>query len=161
MKLDSLKDVLTHELQDIYSAENQIIEALPKMAKAASDEKLKKGFEEHLEQTKEHVARLEKISEMLGIEVEGVTCRGMEGLLKEGSELLSEEKSPLLDHALIGAAQRVEHYEIAAYGCAKTYAKLLGENEVEDMLDKTANEEGDTDKKLTEVAEGLETEKEE
>jgi ferritin-like metal-binding protein YciE len=152
MKLETLKNLLTYELQDIYSAEQQITEALPKMAKAASNDKLKKGFEKHLEQTKEHIECLEKIRDILKIEIEGVTCRGMEGLLKEGSELLHKDPSPLLDHALISAAQRVEHYEIAAYGCSKTYANLLGETDVEELLDATAQEEEVTDKKLGDIA---------
>lgn len=153
MKLNNLNDLLEHELQDLYSAESQIIKALPKMAKAASSDALKDGFETHLEESEAQKERLEQAAEKLGIKLGGVMCKGMEGLLKEGEELLSEKPSPIVDQALIAAAQRVEHYEIAAYGCAITFAKLLGEDEVVDLLRETINEEEMTDEKLTEIAE--------
>jgi ferritin-like metal-binding protein YciE len=153
MELQSLQDLFLHELRDIYSAEKQILKALPKMAKAASNPQLKTGFQEHLEQTKEHVNRLEQIFEKLGKPSRGPKCKGMEGLLEEGADMMEEEGEPeVIDAGLISAAQRVEHYEIAAYGCAKTYAKVLGDTEAGSLLDQTLQEEGATDKKLTQIA---------
>ena len=153
MELQSLQDLFLHELRDIYSAEKQILKALPKMAKAASNPQLKTGFQEHLEQTKEHVNRLEQIFEKLGKPSRGPKCKGMEGLLEEGADMMEEEGEPeVIDAGLISAAQRVEHYEIAAYGCAKTYAKVLGDTEAGSLLDQTLQEEGATDKKLTQLA---------
>lgn len=151
--LKSLKDVLVHEIQDLYSAEKQITEALPLMAKGATSSKLKAAFENHLKQTNEQVERLEEVAELIGCEVGGHKCKGMEGLLKEGNELLAMDHNEVLDAALIGAAQRVEHYEIAGYGCAITYAKLLKMDKVADILKKTIAEEEDTDKLLTTIAE--------
>jgi ferritin-like metal-binding protein YciE len=127
MKLETLKDLYIQELKDLYSAEKQIIKALPKMVKAATDEQLAAGFEEHFEQTKEHVARLEKILTSHDESTRGPKCEGMEGVLKEGDEMIEEDaEDEVRDAGLIAAAQRVEHYEMAGYGCARTYAELLG-----------------------------------
>jgi ferritin-like metal-binding protein YciE len=154
MKLSSLQDLFISELKDLYSAENQIIKALPKMAKAASSPDLKQAFEEHLEQTHEHVRRLEQIFEKLDASPRGKKCKAVEGLIEEGKEVMSEEgDASVLDAAIICAAQKVEHYEIAGYGCARTFAGLLGENEAADLLQQTLDEEGETDKRLTELAE--------
>jgi ferritin-like metal-binding protein YciE len=154
MKMRSLQDLFVEELRDLYSAENQILKALPKMAKAATSDELRSAFEEHLEQTRVHVERLDQIFERLGARAKGKKCKAMEGLIEEGKEVMKEAEDPMvLDAALIGAAQRVEHYEIAGYGCARTYARLLGEEEAADLLQETLNEEGETDEKLTEIAE--------
>lgn len=154
MELNTLQDLYIHELKDLYSAEKQLIRALPKMAKAATNEELAAGFEKHLEETKDHAARLEKVLGSHKASTRGPKCKGMEGLLKEGEELIEEEPDPeVLDAALISAAQRVEHYEIAGYGCASTYAKLLGDKEGATLLQQTLDEEGATDKKLTALAE--------
>jgi ferritin-like metal-binding protein YciE len=156
VKMESIQDLFVMELQDLYSAENQIIEALPKMAEAASSEELKAGFKEHLKQTKGHVQRLEQIFEQLGTSAEGEKCKGMEGLLEEGEELMDEDADPeVLDAGLIAAAQKVEHYEIASYGTVKTYARLLGMNDAVQLLEQTLNEEKETDSKLTDLAEDI------
>jgi ferritin-like metal-binding protein YciE len=156
MKLDTLKKLYIEELRDLYSAETQIVKALPKMAKAASTPELGEAFREHLEQTKGQVARLEKIFQELQEKPKGKTCRGMEGLIKEGEELMKEKAEPeVMDAGLISAAQRVEHYEIAGYGTVRTYARLLGETEAERLLDETIQEEGEADKKLTSLAEQI------
>ena len=156
MKLESLQDLLVHELKDLYSAENQLVKALPKMAKAAESEDLKAAFEEHWEVTKTQVERLETIFEELGVSPKGKKCKAMEGLIEEGSELISEDGEPSVkDAALIAAAQKVEHYEIAGYGCARTYAQLLGMDKAAELLQETLDEEGETDKKLTELAESV------
>lgn len=153
MKLDTLKSLYILELKDLYSAEKQIIVALPKMAKAATNAKLAAGFDEHLEQTKEHVVRLETILTSHGQTTRGPKCKGMEGALKEGAEMVEEEADEAVrDAGLIGAAQRVEHYEMAGYGCARTYAELLGDNAGAKLLKATLNEEGETDRKLTKLA---------
>lgn len=153
METNRLKHLYIEELKDIYSAENQMVKALPKMAKAATSEDLRAGFEEHLAQTKEHVARLENIFKALGESPKGKKCKGMEGLITEGAEMIEEDPAPEeLDAGLISAAQRVEHYEIAAYGCVRTYAELLGEDDAAELLGKTLSEEKDTDEKLTELA---------
>lgn len=154
MKLKTLQDLFHHELKDLYSAETQLVKALPKMAKAATREDLKAGFEEHLEQTKGHVQRLEKIASSLDLGLSGHTCEAMKGLVKEGAELISEDaEDAVRDAALIGAAQRVEHYEIAAYGTARALAKCLGHDKAADLLGETLEEERATDEKLTELAE--------
>ena len=153
MKMEDLKDLFIDELKDLYSAENQITKALPKMAKTASTPGLKQGFELHLEQTKEQIARVEQIFKELGESPTGKKCHGMEGLLEEGKELMAEDAEPeVMDAGLISAAQRVEHYEIAAYGTVKTYAELLGMSKAAKLLDATLNEEKETDKKLTGLA---------
>lgn len=154
MTLKTLDDLFLKEIRDLYSAEKQITKALPKMAKAASSETLKAAFEEHLEQTENHLKRLEGIFEELGKSSRGPKCAAMEGLIKEGEELMEEEADPaVMDAGLIAAAQRVEHYEIAGYGVARTFARLLGHEEFADSLQETLNEEGETDHRLTDIAE--------
>ena len=156
MKLETLKDLYIHELKDLYSAEKQIIKALPKMAKAATNKQLATGFEEHFEQTKGHVARLEKILTSHDESTRGPKCEGMEGLLKEGEEMIDNvEPSALRDAGLIAAANRVEHYEMAGYGCVRTYAKQLGETNGQQLLQQTLDEEGAADLKLTKLAEAV------
>jgi ferritin-like metal-binding protein YciE len=153
MSDEGLKELYVEELKDIYNAENQLVKALPKLAKAAASDELRQGFEEHLEQTKGHVARLEQIFEMLEESPKGKKCAGMEGLVEEGSEVLKEGlEGAVLDAALIGAAQRVEHYEIAAYGTVIAFAQTLGESDQAALLEETLSEEKETDEKLTELA---------
>jgi len=154
MELDTLRDLYIEELKDLYSAENQIIKALPKMIKAAEDPELKRAFTKHLKQTETHAKRLEKVCKKLGVKPTGKKCIGMEGLLKEGSELIKEKPDKdVLDAGLIAAAQHVEHYEMAGYGCVRTYARQLGYEEQAVLLQTTLDEEGNTDKLLTEIAE--------
>jgi len=156
MELESLHDLYVEELKDLYSAESQLIKALPKMAKAASSKALKAGFEKHLKETKVHAERLESIFKKLGVSAGGKKCKAMEGLIEEGEEVISEDAEPeVKDAALIAAAQRVEHYEMAGYGCVRTYAELMGEKQAVKLLQKTLNEEGATDKKLTGLAERI------
>jgi ferritin-like metal-binding protein YciE len=152
MANETLRELYIDELKDLYSAENQLVKALPKMAKAATSEKLSSGFEEHLEQTKGHVQRLEQIFESLDESPKGKKCSGMEGLVKEGSEAMDEFEDAVLDAALISAAQRVEHYEIAGYGTVVAFAELLGESEHQSLLNETLEEEKETDEKLTELS---------
>ncbi|MGA8271323.1 MAG: ferritin-like domain-containing protein [Candidatus Sulfotelmatobacter sp.] len=148
-----LKELYIDELQDLYSAENQLVKALPKMAKGAASDELRQGFEEHLEQTKGHVQRLEQIFEALGESPKGKKCKGMEGLIEEGSEVLEDDyEGNILDAALIGAAQRVEHYEMAGYGTVRAMAEVLAENKHVSLLAKTLEEEKETDEKLTQLA---------
>ena len=159
MASSSFQELYVKELQDIYDAENQLVKALPKMAEGASSEELRNAFEEHLEQTKGHVQRLEQIFEKLGEKAKGEKCKGMEGLVKEGNEVLQEDMADSVkDAAIIGAAQRVEHYEIAAYGTARTFASLLGEDEAVELLEQTLEEEKETDEKLTQLAENINVE---
>ena len=151
-----LKELYVDELKDLYSAENQLVKALPKMAKAASSDELRQGFEKHLEQTRGHVQRLEKIFQALGESPKGKTCKGMQGLIEEGSEATEEDyNGSVLDAALIGAAQRVEHYEIAGYGTVRSMAETLGEPNHVSLLEETLEEEKETDEKLTELAEQI------
>jgi ferritin-like metal-binding protein YciE len=153
MHLETLQDLYVHELKDLYSAEKQLIKALPKMAKAAKDDKLTAGFEEHLKQTKEHAARIERILGNHKKSTRGSRCKGMEGIIAEGEEMVEEEADPeVKDAGLISAAQRVEHYEIAGYGTARTYAEMLGDNEGAKLLQATLGEEEETDRKLTKLA---------
>lgn len=152
MKIHTFNDLLTHELQDLYSAEQQIIEALPKLAEKATDKTLKEAYKMHLKETKVQLKRLEEIRDHLDIDIEGETCDGMKGLIKEGEKLFKEESSELLDQLLIAASQRVEHYEIAAYGCAITFAKLCKCKPAEKLLKETFAEEVKTDKNLTKIA---------
>lgn len=156
MPLNSLHDLYVEHIQDLHSAEQQILEALPKMAQKASHSKLRDAFTHHREQTQQQARRLEEIAKRLGISAEGKTCKGMKGLIEEGSEALKEDGDPdVIDAALISAAQRVEHYEIAAYGCARTYAHALGLDEDVSVLQRTLDEEGETDKLLTKLAENI------
>ena len=161
MDMESLRDLYIEELKDLYSAENQIIKALPKMIKAASSPDLKAGFAKHLEQTRGQVERLEKIFKQLDESPKGKKCKGMEGLLEEGKELMEEDAEPeVLDAGLIAAAQHVEHYEIAGYGCVRTYAELLGDKAAAKLLQQTLDEEKDTDQKLTMIAKSINVEAE-
>ena len=154
MKILSLHDALLHELRDLYSAEKQLTKALPKMAKGATNADLAAGFEQHLEETQEHVKRLEAIFKDLNSSSKGEKCKGMAGLITEGGNLLKEEGEPAaIDALLVTAAQRVEHYEIAAYGSAITFAEMLGLDKVAKLLKETLAEEKATDEKLTELAE--------
>ncbi len=153
MKLETLQDLYIHELKDLYSAEKQLIKALPKIAKAANNEKLSAGFKKHLDETKVHAERLEEILKSHDETTRGPKCKGMEGLLKEGQEMIEEEADEeVRDAGLISAAQRVEHYEIAGYGCARTYAELLGDKKGAKVLQTTLDEEFLTDQKLTNLA---------
>jgi ferritin-like metal-binding protein YciE len=154
MALNTLQDLLVEELKDTYSAETQIVKALPKMAKAAASPQLKAAFEKHLVETQNQVKRLEQIFQQLGESPEGNTCEATEGLVKEGEELMSEDADPqVLDAGLIASAQKVEHYEIASYGTLTTWAKELGHTEIADLLGQSLNEEEMTDKALTVLAE--------
>jgi ferritin-like metal-binding protein YciE len=153
MEQEALKELYIDELKDIYNAENQLVKALPKMAKAATSEDLSSGFEAHLEQTRGHIQRLEQIFKALDEKPTGKKCKGMEGLIAEGQEMMGEDfEDDVMDAALISAAQRVEHYEIAAYGTVRTYAELLGEDEAVQLLEQTLEEEKETDQKLTDLA---------
>ena len=153
MPNQGLRELYIDELKDLHNAELQLVKALPKMAKAASNDQLRQGFEEHLEQTRGHVQRLEEIFEQLNENPKGKKCSGMEGLVREGSETMDEDfEGAVMDAALIGAAQRVEHYEIAAYGTAAEFARTLGEPEHVSLLEETLREEKETDEKLTELA---------
>ena len=154
MSQQDLRELFVDELKDLYSAEKQLVQALPKMAKAADSEELKQAFQEHLEQTKGHVQRLEEIFGALEASPRGKKCVGMEGLIKEGQEAIEEDyEGAVKDAALIGAAQRVEHYEIAAYGTAKALAEVLGEEGHAATLEETLDEEKETDEKLTALSE--------
>jgi ferritin-like metal-binding protein YciE len=153
MELETLEDLYIHELKDLYSAEQQLIKALPKMAKAAQNEELGAGFQKHLEQTKEHAARIEQILKDRKQSTRGPKCKGMEGLVAEGAQMIEEEAdAEVKDAGLIAAAQRVEHYEMAGYGTARTYAEILGDQKGAKLLQTTLSEEEQTDKKLTELA---------
>jgi ferritin-like metal-binding protein YciE len=153
MKVDSLKKLYIHTLKDLHSAERQITEALPKMEKAASSKDLKRGFREHLEQTRGQIERLDRIFEGLGVSPNGVKCAAMEGLIKEGDEAIKEiEDAEVRDAGLIAAAQKVEHYEIASYGTARVYARMLGDEQAVELLTDSLEEESSTDDRLTELA---------
>ena len=154
MEIDSLEKLYLEELKDLYSAEKQILQALPRMAKKASNPQLRAAFEEHLEVTRKQVERLDQIFERIGRSPRGKKCKGMEGLLEEGKEMMQEDMEPeVLDAALISAAQKVEHYEMAGYGTVRSYAQLLGEDADARLLQQTLDEEGEADKKLTQLAE--------
>jgi ferritin-like metal-binding protein YciE len=155
MSLDSLQNLFVEELRDVYNAEKQLLKALPRMAKAAEAPQLQQAFTKHLKETEAQVQRLERIFKNVGQAVRGKQCKGMEGLIEEGKEKMAEEgEGPVIDAALIASAQKVEHYEIAAYGCLRTYAQLLGLDEAARLLEQTLAEEEATDKKLTELGEG-------
>lgn len=154
MAVNSMKDLFIHELRDLYDAENQILDALPKMAGKSSHQDLKNAFEEHRLQTEQHVRRLEGIFDELGEQPKGVKCKGIRGIISEGEEILKDDVEPdVRDAAMIAAAQRVEHYEMAAYGAARTYARMLGDENSARRLQETLDEEGETNRKLTALAE--------
>jgi ferritin-like metal-binding protein YciE len=156
MSMDSLKDLYIEELKDLYSAENQLLKALPRMAKKASSPDLKAAFEAHRGETEGQIDRLERIFKELGEKPTGKTCKAMKGLVEEGKEIIEEDgNESVLDAALIGAAQRVEHYEIAGYGTVRTFASILGEEDAMELLQETLDEEAATDKKLTALAESM------
>jgi ferritin-like metal-binding protein YciE len=152
-KLNSLETLLLHEVQDLYSAEKQLVKALPKVAKKASSPQLRSAVEQHLEQTEQHVNRLEQVFELLGASPKEHTCKAMKGLIKEADDIISEDASPATrDAAIIAAAQKVEHYEIASYGTARKWAETVGRNDITRLLEQTFNEEEQTDRRLTELA---------
>jgi ferritin-like metal-binding protein YciE len=156
MKTATLRDLYVDELKDLFDAENRLVKALPKMAKTATSQDLRSGIEAHLEQTKEHVNRLKQILTDMGEKASGKKCPGMMGILDEGEEMMDEDfEGSLMDAALISAAQRVEHYEIAAYGCVRSWAELLGEGEARQLLEKTLEEEKSADQKLTQLSEEI------
>jgi len=156
MQMENLTDLLKEDLKDVLNAENQILKALPKMIKSASNEQLASAFEQHLEETKVHVERVEKVMEGLGMPVRGKTCKAMQGIIEEGKEVMEEDADDdVMDAALIGAAQKVEHYEIATYGTLCTYADLLGLDQAKKLLGQNLEEEKATDQKLTELAEAV------
>lgn len=151
-----LEELFIEELKDLYSAETQLVKALPKMAKAATSPDLKRAFERHLEETRRQVERLDQIGQAFEVKLTGKKCKGMEGLLEEGKEAMEEDfEAPAVDAGIIGAAQRVEHYEIAAYGTARTHAEVLGYTKAAKLLQQTLDEEAATDKKLTQLAESI------
>ena len=153
MSVDSMEKLFVSELKDLYSAENQITRALPKLAKAATSSDLRTAFQNHLKETEGQIVRLEKIFEILGASPKGKTCEGMKGVLAEGSEVLEEtEEGEVRDAGLISAAQRVEHYEMAGYGSVRAYAERLGQSEIAELLEQTLEEEKAADKKLTDIA---------
>lgn len=156
MKLETLQDLFLDELRDLYDAENQLVKALPKMAKASTSSQLRQAFESHLQETQGHVERLDRIFSQLNQKTGGESCDAMKGLVKEGEKIASHiEESPLRDAGLIGAANRVEHYEIAAYGTARTFAQMLGYTDAAQLLQTTLKEEEAADRKLTQIAEGM------
>lgn len=161
MELDTLEALYVDELKDLWSAEKQILKALPKMRKAAGNRALKRAFKQHEQQSREHVRRLERILKRLGKSPRGKKCVGMEGLVKEGAELIKERpEQDVLDAGLISAAQHVEHYEMAGYGTVRSWARLLGFREDTKILQRTLNEEGDTDKLLTKLSDSINVEAE-
>ena len=156
MKAESLHDLYLEQLKDLYDAENQLIKALPKMAKAASSEELKAAFEDHLGKTRQHAQRIETIFEQMGEKAQGKKCKAMEGLVEEGGEVIKEDmEDSIKDAALIAAAQRVEHYEIAGYGCVRAYATKLGDEDAATLLSQTLDEEKEADETLNGIAEEL------
>jgi|SRR5579871_4840485 len=156
MKLHSLEDLFIEELRDMFDAEKQLVKALPKMAKAASTDELRHAFEEHLEQTRGHVERLERVFEAVGKKARGKTCEAMDGLVEEGADMIdAEADDQVRDAGLIAAAQRVEHYEMAGYGCLHTWARQMNNHKAADLLEQTLNEEKEADQKLTHIAEGM------
>ncbi len=156
MKLNSLNELFIHELRDAYSAEHQIVKALPKMIDSANYPELRSAFEEHLEQTRTQVGRLEQIFSMLNEKAKASKCKGMDGILDEGKDMIDEDAEPASkDAGLIAAAQRVEHYEIAVYGTLRTYAEMLGNKQAAALLEETLQEEKETDERLTSIAENI------
>jgi len=156
MKLHSLEDLFHEQLRDMFDAEKQLIKALPKMAKAASSEELRTAFEEHFDQTRTHVERLERVFELLGKKARGKNCEAMDGLVEEGQDMIDAEGDDMVrDAGLIAAAQRVEHYEMAGYGCLHTWARQMNKHDVADLLEQTLNEEKEADQRLTHIGEGM------
>ena len=156
MDYETLQDLYLHELKDLYSAEKQILRALPKMAKHAASPELRQAFEKHLQESRIHAERLEQIFERHGKATRGAKCKGIEGIIEENEGWLDENaQADVMDAGIISGAQRVEHYEIAGYGCARTYANLLGHRQDEELLAQTLHEEAETDKKLTSLAEKI------
>lgn len=156
LRFDNLENLLTQQLEDLYSAEEQLIEALPKMAEAASSQELKSAFQTHLEETKHHKERLERVFRMIGHEPTAETCEAMEGLIGEGEKIIDADgDSDVKDAALIAAAQRVEHYEMAGYGCVRAFARRLGRQDAAELLQETLDDEANADKLLTHIAEGI------
>jgi ferritin-like metal-binding protein YciE len=156
MEMNHLQDLLLHDLKDLYNAESQILKALPRMAKKASAPELKQAFEAHTEETRNQIEKLEQVFQLLGEKAKGKTCHAMKGIIEEGKEVMAEDADPdVKDAALIGAAQKVEHYEIAGYGTVRTYAEMLGNKQAARLLQQILDEEGKTDKKLTQLAENL------
>ncbi len=156
MKLHSLEDLFFEQVRDTYDAEKQLIKALSKMAKAASADELRAAFEEHLDQTRGHIERLERVFDLLGKKARGKSCDGMQGIIEEGEDILDADGEPMvLDAGLIAAAQRVEHYEMAVYGCLRTWARQLNHHEIADLIEQTLHEEKEADHKLTQIAEGM------
>ena len=158
MAVHTLRELFTDQLHDVYDAEHRLTRALPKMAKAATSDELRKAFEDHLRQTEEHVSRLEQVLESMDEPAKRKPCKAIVGLLEEGEEMMNEDDTNVRDAALIAAAQKVEHYEMATYGCLRTWADLLGEDEASRILQTTLNEEGAADHKLSEIAETLNVE---
>ena len=152
MSAENLNELFVEEVRDIYAAEKQLVKSLPKMAKATESTQLRAAFEEHLEITKAHVSRLEEVFKSLGVAARGKTCEGMKGLIKEGQEAIEELEGTVLDAALIAAAQKVEHYEIATYGTLATFAEVLDMQDAKDLLGQTLDEEKEADEKLTQIA---------
>jgi ferritin-like metal-binding protein YciE len=156
MKLHSLEDLFHEQLRDTLDAEKQLLKALPKMAKAAAADELRQAFEDHLDQTRGHVERLERVFDFIGKKARGKTCEAMEGMVEEGADIIDADAEPMVrDAGLIAAAQRVEHYEMAAYGCLPTWAQQLNHREAAELLEQTLNEEKEADQKLTHLAESL------
>jgi ferritin-like metal-binding protein YciE len=156
MKMQNLNDLFVNELRDLYHAEHQIVKALPKMAKKASQPELRQAFQEHLEQTQGHLERLEQCFEQLGLKAKGKKCVAMEGIIDEGKEIMGEDLEPdVMDAALIAAAQKVEHYEMCGYGSCRTWAQELGHDQCADLLQQTLDEEKETDQRLTDIAESM------
>ena len=156
MKIETMQDLFLEQIEDLYDSEKRLIKALPKMVEASTSGQLRRAFEEHLEQTKEHAQRLERIFDSLHKKAKGQTCEAMKGLIEEGEDVADAiEASPLRDAGLIAAANRVEHYEIAGYGSAETFARMLGHDQAAELLQKTLQEEKDADKKLTGIAESM------
>lgn len=154
MEMETLRDLYVEQLKDLYSAEHMLIKALPRMSKVASHPELKQAFTRHLKETEVHAKRIEEVCDELGVSPRGKKCVGMEGLIEEAKELIAEKPDPdVLDAGLIAAAQHVEHYEMAGYGCVRTYARQLGYEGQAEILQSTLNEEGYTDKLLTQIAE--------
>ncbi len=158
MEFNKLEDLYIHELKDLYNAERQIVNTLPKMAQAASSSELENAFKQHLEQTKRQIERLEKIFKMCNISADSKECKGIKGIIEEGEELIKNKENidpDVLDAGLISGAQKVEHYEMAGYGTVRTFAEFLGQDEAANLLQQTLDEEKQTDKKLTELAENM------